>query len=207
MSGDSLHIVHTEASNGWGGQEIRILTEAQGMRARGHRITLLASPTAQIFPAAKARGIPVEAMPFEKKSLRGLWAMRRWLKQNTCDVINTHSSTDSWLVALAQIGLNRQVPVVRTRHVSVKAANNWGTRWLYGKACSQVVTTGERLRVELMNGLALAPERVHGSINILWIRTAMTVEECATRYLADLQAAATEIVESLRTHPKRQPAR
>ena len=49
--------------------------------------------------------------------------------------------------------------------------------------------------------------RVHGSINILWIRTAMTVEECATRYLADLQAAATEIVESLRTHPKRQPAR
>jgi IclR family transcriptional regulator, mhp operon transcriptional activator len=48
---------------------------------------------------------------------------------------------------------------------------------------------------------------VHGSINILWIRTAMTIEECAARYLADLQAAANEIVESLRNHPKRQPAR
>lgn len=160
MIGNPLHIVHTEASNGWGGQEIRILTEAQGMCARGHRVTLLASPTAQIFPVATARGIPVEAMPFERKSLRGLWAMRRWLKHNTCDVINTHSSTDSWLVALAQIGLSRQIPVVRTRHVSVKAANNWSTRWLYGKACARVVTTGERLRVELMNGLSLAPERV-----------------------------------------------
>ena len=39
--------------------------------------------------------------------------------------------------------------------------------------------------------------RVHGSINILWIRTAFTVEEFAARYLDDLQAAATEIVESL----------
>jgi glycosyltransferase involved in cell wall biosynthesis len=160
MSNHPLHIVHTEASQGWGGQEIRILTEAQGMRARAHRITLLASPTAQIFPAAQARGIPVEPMPFEKKSLKGLLSMRRWLKNNDCDVINTHSSTDSWLVALAQIGLKRHVPVVRTRHVSVKVSNRWTTRWLYGKASDRVVTTGERLRVELMTGLSLAPEHV-----------------------------------------------
>jgi IclR family mhp operon transcriptional activator len=39
--------------------------------------------------------------------------------------------------------------------------------------------------------------RVHGSINILWIRTAFTIEEFAARHLADLQAAASEIVASL----------
>jgi len=39
--------------------------------------------------------------------------------------------------------------------------------------------------------------RVHGSINILWIRTAFTVEEFVARHLADLQAAAREIVCSL----------
>ena len=39
--------------------------------------------------------------------------------------------------------------------------------------------------------------RVHGSINILWIRTAFTVEEFAARHLGDLQAAATEIVGSM----------
>lgn len=160
MSSKPLHIVHTEASQGWGGQEIRILTEAQGMIARGHRITLLALPNAQIFPAAKARGIHVEAMPFERKSIRGTLAMRRWLKRNTCDVINTHSSTDSWLVALAQIGLKQRVPVVRTRHVSVKVSNHWTTRWLYGKASDKVVTTGERLRVDLMTGLSLVPGHV-----------------------------------------------
>ena len=39
--------------------------------------------------------------------------------------------------------------------------------------------------------------RVHGSINILWIKTAFTVEDFAARYLADLQAAAAEIAEAL----------
>jgi IclR family transcriptional regulator, mhp operon transcriptional activator len=40
--------------------------------------------------------------------------------------------------------------------------------------------------------------RVHGSINILWVKTADTIEVFASRYLADLQAAAQEIVDSLR---------
>jgi IclR family mhp operon transcriptional activator len=39
--------------------------------------------------------------------------------------------------------------------------------------------------------------RVYGSINILWISTAFTVEEFAARHLADLRAAAAEIVEVL----------
>jgi IclR family mhp operon transcriptional activator len=40
--------------------------------------------------------------------------------------------------------------------------------------------------------------RVHGSINILWIRSAFTVEEFARRHLLDLQSAAEEIVRSLK---------
>ena len=39
--------------------------------------------------------------------------------------------------------------------------------------------------------------RVHGSINILWIRTAFTVEQFAAKHLTDLQDAAREIVDSL----------
>jgi IclR family mhp operon transcriptional activator len=45
--------------------------------------------------------------------------------------------------------------------------------------------------------------RVHGSINILWIRTALTVEECAARYLGDLKDAAAEIVRSLQGRGRR----
>jgi IclR family mhp operon transcriptional activator len=49
----------------------------------------------------------------------------------------------------------------------------------------------------------LGRTRVHGSINILWIRTAMTAEQCAARHLADLKAAAAEIVKSLENLTKR----
>ena len=45
--------------------------------------------------------------------------------------------------------------------------------------------------------------RVHGSINILWIRTVMTIDECAARYLTDLKAAAAEIVSSLQGRGRR----
>ena len=35
-----MRILHTESSLGWGGQEIRILTEAAGMIDRGHKVAL-----------------------------------------------------------------------------------------------------------------------------------------------------------------------
>ncbi len=35
-----MRILHTEASQGWGGQEIRILSEASGLIARGHDVHL-----------------------------------------------------------------------------------------------------------------------------------------------------------------------
>jgi IclR family transcriptional regulator, mhp operon transcriptional activator len=40
-------------------------------------------------------------------------------------------------------------------------------------------------------------KRVHGSINLLWIRTAFSIDEFAARHLADLQAAAAEVVDAL----------
>jgi IclR family mhp operon transcriptional activator len=40
--------------------------------------------------------------------------------------------------------------------------------------------------------------RVYGSMNILWIKTALTVEQFAALHLADLQDAAREIVSSLK---------
>ena len=49
--------------------------------------------------------------------------------------------------------------------------------------------------------------RVHGAINILWVETAYTIEDFVGRHLADLQAAAREIVGSLRSPPNRRSAR
>lgn len=159
MKSTPLHIVHTEASCGWGGQEIRILTEAQGMLRRGHQITLLCPSESAIFSAASAYGVPVKALPIGRKNFTGLWAIFGWLKENskTVSIINTHSSTDSWLVALAQKASRDVVPVIRTRHVSSPINKKRSTFWLYQKAVKHVIVTGEPLRHGLVqhNGFAL----------------------------------------------------
>lgn len=151
MSRLPLRILHTESSIGWGGQEIRILTEAQGMLRRGHSITLVTPPEARLFPAAQKMGLPVVALPIGKKTLGALTALRRWLAANgrDFDVINMHSSTDSWLSALACRTLRGMPPLVRTRHVSTAVHNTLPTRWLYLRATAHIVTAGEALRQQL----------------------------------------------------------
>ena len=153
-----LHVVHTESSCGWGGQEIRVLSEAQRMIARGHRVTLVAPPEARIAQAAADYAVPLVGLPIARKNFQGFSALRNWLRQNNADVINTHSSTDSWLTALACATLRVAPPIVRTRHVSSPVGTNRSTRWLYTKACCHLVVTGEALRAQLHrdNGIALA---------------------------------------------------
>jgi glycosyltransferase involved in cell wall biosynthesis len=155
-----MRIVHTESSNGWGGQELRILSESEGMRRRGHEVTLIAPATARIFAESERRGLRAVDLPIGRKRLAGVLALRRWLSANRVDVVNTHSSTDSWLVALACATLARAPAIVRTRHVSVPVARNAATRWLYRHATRRIVTTGEALRRTLIETNDLPADRI-----------------------------------------------
>lgn len=145
-----MKIVHTEASCGWGGQEIRIIEESLGMMARGHEVVILCPQEARIYQEAPKRGVSVEALPIGRKKIRGMLALRAWLKAHRVDVLNTHSSTDSWLAALACATLREAPPLVRTRHISAPISSNAPTRWLYTAATRHIVTTGEALRQELI---------------------------------------------------------
>lgn len=78
-------------------------------------------------------------------------ALRNWLKvhRQQFDVINTHSSTDAWLVALSCASLRHSPAIVRTRHVSTDVSRSLPTRWLYLSSSAHIVTTGEKLRQTL----------------------------------------------------------
>ena len=136
-----MKILHTEASCGWGGQEIRILTEARGLIGRGHQVELVCPAEAQIFTAAPDYGLPVHALPIGRKNLRGLFTLHGFLRQRRFDVVNTHSSTDSWLAALACRTFADAPPMVRTRHLSTPAPAT--SRW----ASSPAVTSWENATV------------------------------------------------------------
>ncbi len=158
---ERLSIVHTESSCGWGGQELRTLTEAAGMLKRGQRVLLLCPPEAPMHAHAVKLGVPVEALPIARKNWKGFVALRNWLKAHpNIDVLNTHSSTDAWLAALACVTLRHAPPVVRTRHVSTPVNNRAATRWLYQRATRHIVTAGEALKQQLIRDNRFDPARI-----------------------------------------------
>ena len=155
-----MKIVHTEASLGWGGQEIRTLSESRGLIARGHEVKLLCPAEARIYAEAPRWGVPVIALPIGRKRPLGVKVLYGWLKGNGCDVVCTHSSTDAWLVALALLALGRPVPMVRIRHISAPVPTNAPTRWLYTRATARIVTTGEVLKNELVQRNGFPANRI-----------------------------------------------
>ncbi len=155
-----MRILHTESSLGWGGQEIRILDEARGLIARGHEVMLATPVQARIHDEAPKRGVPVAVAPIARKNLSGWLAMRRFIAAHRPEVINTHSSTDAWLAALACASLGNAPPIVRTRHISAPIPRNPATRWLYQRATSHIATTGTALRDQLIRGNGFDPARI-----------------------------------------------
>ena len=120
------------------------------MAGRGHAVTIAASAESRIVREARDRGLDAVELPIARKNPGGIAGLYRWLRSNPVDVINTHSSTDSWLAALSCAMLRDAPPIVRTRHISASVPDNWATRWLYVCATRHVVTTGESLRRQLI---------------------------------------------------------
>jgi glycosyltransferase involved in cell wall biosynthesis len=155
-----LTILHTEASKGWGGQEIRILDESAGLRARGHDVHIAAPAESPIFAAAARWNVPAQAIALDRRRPSSLAALVRLIRDIKPDVIITHSSSDSWLVAAATRFSAVRAAVVRTRHLSTPVASGILNRWLYGRVPACVVTTGEAIRSHLVEQLGLRPEAV-----------------------------------------------
>ncbi len=155
-----MKIVHTEASMGFGGQELRILNEMKGMSLRGHELILICPEEAEIYRLAKEWGLKVISLPIGKKRWSGIKVLRKWIVEHKPDVINTHSSVDSWLVGLATYIMKDRPKIVRTRHISAPISKNITSRWLYTKLCDHVVTTGENLRQTLIKENGFAHNRV-----------------------------------------------
>jgi glycosyltransferase involved in cell wall biosynthesis len=153
-------IAHTESSHGWGGQEIRVLTESRELIKRGHQVVLLADAESLIAQRAADYQVPVQHLRLKKKRPSEIIAMALAIGKLRPDVISCHSSTDHWVAALARLFTAHKPVIIRTRHVSAPVNRNVGTRWLYRHGCAVVVTTGESIREHLTCDGLIAKEKV-----------------------------------------------
>lgn len=152
-----MRILHTEWSNGWGGQERRILLEAQGMQARGHQVWIATRPSCWIVDAARKLGISVITMPMRGRfDPAAIWQLYRFMRKQRIDIMHTHSGIDSWLGALA--AKLAGVPIVRTRHLFLPLKRSGLNFVHYLTDC--VFSLGEIMRTMLVKECGFPPERV-----------------------------------------------
>lgn len=154
-----MKIIHTESSMGWGGQEMRILAEAEGMRERGHEIFFALSSGSELAKRATQKGFVVHIFCFRWKAL--FFTVGKLLllfKQEKIDLVNTHSSLDAWIAGIAA-RLSKK-PVVRTRHLSTSMRGGLNGFILYNKLADFVVTTSSLVLPLLEEKAGLKPSRM-----------------------------------------------
>ncbi|PIS01851.1 MAG: hypothetical protein COT84_00045 [Chlamydiae bacterium CG10_big_fil_rev_8_21_14_0_10_35_9] len=135
-----MNILHLEASTGWGGQEIRILKEAIGMRQKGHTIVFVIAKGGILAKKARENNFQVYELFFAKKYwLFTLFALFNICTKENIQLVNTHSSLDAWIGGIAAKLL--RLPVVRTRHLSAKVKKGLNSRIIYNYLADFVVTT------------------------------------------------------------------
>jgi glycosyltransferase involved in cell wall biosynthesis len=137
--------VHTEASVGFGGQELRILAESAWLRAHGWDVLVVAQPGSRLAHEARAAGLPVAEIAMPRViAPRALAAVRRLLASRHARLVHTHSSIDSWIAGVAARSLG--LPVVRSRHVTIAVPRR---RTLVYRLAHRILTSGERVKTIL----------------------------------------------------------
>ncbi len=153
-------VVHTEASLGWGGQERRIFAEAEIMARRGHKIILAVDPRGQLYQRSRQAGFALVPTPFGGRyTISTCLALRRLLRRQSVDILNTHSSLDSWVGLCAVMGRRSRTRLVRTRHLSTLIKTSWPTRQLY-QSPDAIITTGQAIKDLIVERAQVSPAKI-----------------------------------------------
>jgi len=153
-------ILHTESSLGWGGQEIRIIQEALGLRNRGYRILIAAEKNSVILNKAAHEGFETFPVSFLKYNPSSFWKIKSLIEKENVNIVNTHSSKDSWVSTIAAKLAYNKPKIIRTRHLSTPIKNNFLNRLIYDILPHAIITTGEEIRKNMIDKNKFNPNKI-----------------------------------------------
>ncbi|NOZ68482.1 MAG: glycosyltransferase family 4 protein [Deferribacteres bacterium] len=155
---NKMRILHTEWSDGLGGQERRVLSEAAGLLERGHYVAIACRQHARIKDEALRLGIDVHVLPFKKLyDIASIIRLTGLLREEKFDVVNTHSGVDSWIGGIAAKFAG--IPLlVRTRHLNLPLRRNPLNFIHY--LPDMYITCGEDMRSNLVSRCGFPGDRV-----------------------------------------------
>ncbi len=159
MTDKKLTILHTEASKGWGGQEIRIFQESLRFAELGHRVLIACHKGSGIARQSEEAGLPLRIIPMRFAcDPAAIYSFLGLIKAEKVDIIHTHSSKDSWIAGMA--GRISETPVVRSRHLSTPVGQSWITTFVYRYLCDIIITSGIHIKEALIARNRLDPDKI-----------------------------------------------
>jgi glycosyltransferase involved in cell wall biosynthesis len=153
-----IHLLHTEWSLGWGGQEIRIVQEMREFLERKWKVSLACRAGSRIESEARIAGVDVQTFGFRRAI--DFWTvvkLARWIRRHQVHMVHTHSSVDGWCGGMA--ARLAGVPVVRSRHLSSAVRGGWNARIVYSALADRVISSGRHIREQLLAAGAGHPDR------------------------------------------------
>lgn len=146
-------ILHTESSMNFGGQELRICIEMEGLKKYGIDSILACKPNSKIASIAKSKGLKYYELPFSSSfcpiSISKIFSI---VKKHKVNIINSHNSKDAWNSVLVCKILG--IPFVRSRHIALKLRKHYISKMIYTALADRVLVTGEYIEKMLIeNGV------------------------------------------------------
>lgn len=153
-----LTILHTESAKRWGGQERRTFAEAREFKKRGHRVILVVQPGSALGKQAKEAGIEVKEIRMRNKDIpKAFLRLFFLLRRERVDIVNTHSSKDSWIASFAARLAHRPI-LIRTRHVSIPIRNHPFN--IVYRLPHKIITCGEKIRERMIKVNRLPKDKI-----------------------------------------------
>jgi len=150
-----LRILHTESSPSFGGQEIRILIEAEELRKKGYNVKIACQPNSWIERFAKELNIPTYNIRMRNEyDIIAIYNLMRLMRRIKPDIINTHSVIDSYLASIAA-RIVGNIKIIRSRHLTIPTSSK-----LIYKLPHRIITSGEAIRKDIINRNKIPPEKV-----------------------------------------------
>jgi glycosyltransferase involved in cell wall biosynthesis len=110
---------------------------------------------------AKREGFKTVPVDFKRRNFMHLiYLLKRFIEKEHIDIVNTHSSKDSWLVLpAARLAKNKPL-TIRTRHLSTPIGKNLMSTFLYNALPHFIITTGEAIRKQMITVNHFNPDKI-----------------------------------------------
>jgi glycosyltransferase involved in cell wall biosynthesis len=124
-------IYYLDSSLNYGGQEIKTLSEAAALTARGHSITIVGRPKSKIVQHAKEMELKCRwlEMPNSLSPL-AIWTLLRWIREDQVSILHSHSAKDAWISGIAARLSGKRPTIFRTRHITTPIKHRIAYSWL-----------------------------------------------------------------------------